>query len=110
MVLAIHRSSFLCSFSFFCSFLLNSQTQVQSFKKGVLKSATQDSIVNAHKKTQFTYAKINCALKDSSSDSPILENLMLTILASNASSSSTKLFECPHRKNDSIIAYNDLII
>ncbi|KAG5571659.1 hypothetical protein H5410_061425 [Solanum commersonii] len=44
---------------------------VQSFKKGVLNSATQDSIMNSHNKAQFTFAKIKCSLKDSSSDSPI---------------------------------------
>ncbi|KAG5571338.1 hypothetical protein H5410_061104, partial [Solanum commersonii] len=127
---AIHRSSFLHSFGFFCSFLRTlikskswthqhpqlklllvlKQTQVQPFKKGVLHSTTQDSIMNAHNKTQFTYAKINYALKDSSSDSPISKNGMLTILASNASLGSTRVFECPHRKNDSIFAHNDLII
>ncbi|KAG5595268.1 hypothetical protein H5410_036500, partial [Solanum commersonii] len=40
-------------------------------------------------KPKFTYAKIKCVLKDSSCDSPISTNLMLTILSSNASSSST---------------------
>ncbi|KAG5613712.1 hypothetical protein H5410_013536 [Solanum commersonii] len=35
--------------------------------------------------------KIKCALKDSSCDSPISKNLMLTILASNENSSSKKL-------------------
>ncbi|KAG5610011.1 hypothetical protein H5410_021292, partial [Solanum commersonii] len=51
---AILRSSFLHSFSCLCSFLLNSQTQVQPFKKGVSNSATQDSIINVHNKAQFT--------------------------------------------------------
>ncbi|KAG5599137.1 hypothetical protein H5410_030507 [Solanum commersonii] len=77
-------------------------TQVQLFKKGVSNSATQDSKMNAHKKTQLTYAKIKCALKDSTCDTPISKNLMLTILASNASLSSTKVFKCPHTRNDSI--------
>ncbi|KAG5610347.1 hypothetical protein H5410_021628, partial [Solanum commersonii] len=99
---AVLKSSFIRSFSFLCSFLPNSQTQVQPFKKSVSNSATQDSIMNAHNKTQFTYAKIKCALKDSSYDSLISKTLMLTILASNASSSSTILFKCPHTKNDSI--------
>ncbi|KAG5575767.1 hypothetical protein H5410_055901 [Solanum commersonii] len=63
------------------------------FKQGVLNSATQDSIMNAHNKTQFTYEKIKYALKDSSCDSPISTNPMLTILASNASSGSTKVFK-----------------
>ncbi|KAG5595450.1 hypothetical protein H5410_036682 [Solanum commersonii] len=75
---------------------------VQPFKKDVLNSATQDSITNAHNKTQFSYAKIKCALKDSSYDSPISKNLMLTILVLNASSSSTKVFKCPHTNDDSI--------
>ncbi|KAG5632575.1 hypothetical protein H5410_004292, partial [Solanum commersonii] len=78
------------------------KTQVLTFKKGVSNSATQDSIMNAHNKTQFTYAKIKCALKNSSCDSLISTNLMLTILASNASSSSTIVFKYPHPKNDSI--------
>ena len=84
----------------FC--LSSSKTQVQQFKKDVSNSATQDSIMNAHNKTQFTYAKIKCVLKVSSCDLPISTNLMLTILASNASSSSTIVFKCPHTKNDSI--------
>ncbi|KAG5631727.1 hypothetical protein H5410_003444 [Solanum commersonii] len=35
------------------------QTQVQSFKMGISNSATQDSIMNAHNKTQFTYERSN---------------------------------------------------
>ncbi|KAG5571354.1 hypothetical protein H5410_061120 [Solanum commersonii] len=54
------------------------------------KSATQDSIMNAHNKTQLTHGRINCALKDSSCDSPLSKNLKLTLLASDASSNSTK--------------------
>ncbi|KAG5595503.1 hypothetical protein H5410_036735 [Solanum commersonii] len=64
--------------------------------------------MNAHNKTQFTYAKIKCALKDSSCDSPISKNLMLTIVASNASPSSTKVFKCPHTRNESIFTHNGL--
>ncbi|KAG5586967.1 hypothetical protein H5410_047401 [Solanum commersonii] len=86
------------------------QTQVQLFKKGISNRVTQDSIMNAHNKTQFTYAKIKCALKDSSCDSPISKYLMLTILASNTSSSSTKVFKCPHTRNDSIFTHKCLII
>ena len=41
----------------FC--LSSSKTQVQHFKKDVSNSATQDSIMNAHKKTQLTHARIN---------------------------------------------------
>ncbi|KAG5571271.1 hypothetical protein H5410_061037, partial [Solanum commersonii] len=79
------------------------KTQVHQFKKDVSNSATQDSIMNAHKKYQLTWARINCALNDSSCDSPLPNNLKLTILASNASLSSTKVFKCPHKKNDSIV-------
>ncbi|KAG5610025.1 hypothetical protein H5410_021306 [Solanum commersonii] len=79
-----------------------SQTQVQLLNKDVSNSATQDSIMNEHKKTQITYAKIKCALKDSSCDSSVSTNLMLTILASNESSNSTIVFKCPYTKNDSI--------
>ncbi len=88
----------------FC--LSSSKTQVQQFKKDVSNSATQDSIMNAHNKTQLTHARINCALKDSSCDSPLPKNLKFTILASNASSSSTKVLKCPHTKNDSIFTHN----
>ncbi|KAG5611391.1 hypothetical protein H5410_022672 [Solanum commersonii] len=62
--------------------------------------------MNAHKKTQLTNAKINCALKESSCHSPISKNLKLTILASNASSSSTNMIKCPHTKDDSIFTYH----
>ncbi|KAG5580565.1 hypothetical protein H5410_051192 [Solanum commersonii] len=68
----------------------DSQTQVQSFKKGVSNSATQDSIMKIHKKIQITYAQINCVLKDSSCDTPLLDILMLAILATCASLRSTK--------------------
>ncbi|KAG5585082.1 hypothetical protein H5410_045516 [Solanum commersonii] len=60
------------------------------FKNDVSNSATQDSIMNVHNKTQLTHARINCILKDSSCDTSLLKILKLTILASNASSSSTK--------------------
>ncbi|KAG5632748.1 hypothetical protein H5410_004465, partial [Solanum commersonii] len=46
--------------------------------------------MNAHNKTQFTYARINCVLKDSSCDTPLPNILMLAILATCASSSSIK--------------------
>ncbi|KAG5599290.1 hypothetical protein H5410_030660 [Solanum commersonii] len=36
--------------------------------------------------------------------------LKLAIHASNASSSSTKVFECPHRKDDSMLTQKGLII
>ncbi|KAG5631454.1 hypothetical protein H5410_003171 [Solanum commersonii] len=54
--------------------------------------------MNAHIKTQLTHTRINCAIKDSSCDSPLPKNLKLTILASNASLSSTKVLKCPHIK------------
>ncbi|KAG5615277.1 hypothetical protein H5410_015101 [Solanum commersonii] len=76
--------------SFVSAFLFLFQTQVQPFKKGVSNSASQDSIMSAHNKTQFTYARINCVLKDSSCDTLLPKILMLAILATCASSSSTK--------------------
>ncbi|KAG5619774.1 hypothetical protein H5410_004992, partial [Solanum commersonii] len=42
--------------------------------------------MNAYNKTQFTYAMINCVLKDSSCDTPLPKILMLAILATCASS------------------------
>ncbi|KAG5611034.1 hypothetical protein H5410_022315 [Solanum commersonii] len=45
-------------------------------------------------KTQLTHTRINCVLKDSSYDTPLSKILKLTILGSNASSSSTKV--CPY--------------
>ncbi|KAG5585108.1 hypothetical protein H5410_045542 [Solanum commersonii] len=44
---------------------------------------------------KFSSAEMIC-------DSPLPKNLKLTILASNASLSLTKVFKCPHKKNDSI--------
>ncbi|KAG5572207.1 hypothetical protein H5410_061973 [Solanum commersonii] len=58
--------------------------------------------MNAHNKTQFTYARINCVLKDSNCDTPSPKILMLTILATCGSSSLTKVSKCPHVKNDFI--------
>ncbi|KAG5580773.1 hypothetical protein H5410_051400 [Solanum commersonii] len=75
--------------SFFSAILFFFETQVQPFKNDVSNSATQDSIMNIHNKIQITYAKINCALKDSGCDIPLSEILMLAILATCASSGST---------------------
>ncbi|KAG5595816.1 hypothetical protein H5410_037048, partial [Solanum commersonii] len=46
--------------------------------------------MSAQNKTQFTYARINCVIKDSSCDTPLPKILMLTIIGTCASSSSTK--------------------
>ncbi|KAG5576119.1 hypothetical protein H5410_056253 [Solanum commersonii] len=46
--------------------------------------------MNIHNTTQISHAKINYALKDSNSDTPIPKILMLAILATCVSSSSTK--------------------
>ncbi|KAG5587424.1 hypothetical protein H5410_047858 [Solanum commersonii] len=89
------------------SFLSSSKTQAQQFKKDTSNSATQDSIMNAHKKTQLTYARINCALKGSSCDSPLPKILKLTILTSNACSSSTKVLKCPTQR---MIPYSHTIL
>ncbi|KAG5631990.1 hypothetical protein H5410_003707, partial [Solanum commersonii] len=86
------------------------KTQVQQFKKDVSNSAAQDLIMNVHNKTQFTQARINFVPKDSSCDTLLPKILKLAILASNASSSSIKVFECPHTKNDSISTYKGLPI
>ncbi|KAG5609762.1 hypothetical protein H5410_021043 [Solanum commersonii] len=90
-------------------FIANFKSQVQHFKKDVSNSATQDSIMNADKKSQLTCTRINFALKDSICDSPLPKNLKLTILASNASSSSTKVLKCPHIKNVSIFTHIESI-
>ncbi|KAG5580821.1 hypothetical protein H5410_051448 [Solanum commersonii] len=66
--------------------------------------------MNAHNKTQLTHAKINCALKDSSCDLPLSKILKFTILASNASSSSTNVLKCPHNKDDFIFTHNSSTI
>uniref|UniRef100_M1DG64 Uncharacterized protein n=1 Tax=Solanum tuberosum TaxID=4113 RepID=M1DG64_SOLTU len=66
--------------------------------------------MNAHNKTQLTHARINCALKDSSCDSPLSKMLKFTILALNASSSSTKVLKFPHNKDDSIFTHNSSTI
>ncbi|KAG5585891.1 hypothetical protein H5410_046325 [Solanum commersonii] len=66
--------------------------------------------MNLHNKTHLTHARINFVLKDSSCDTPLSESLMLTMLVSNASSSSTKVFKCPHTWNDSIFTHNGSIV
>lgn len=62
--------------------------------------------MNVHKNTQLTHARMNCAPKESSCDSPLPKNLILTILASSARSGSTKVIKFPHTKNDSLITHN----
>ncbi|KAG5576715.1 hypothetical protein H5410_056849 [Solanum commersonii] len=76
--------------------------KIQLFRKGVSNSVTQDLIMNIHNEIQITYGNINCVVKDSSCDTPLSEILMLVISATCASSSSTKVFKCPHMKNDSV--------
>ncbi|KAG5577143.1 hypothetical protein H5410_057277, partial [Solanum commersonii] len=112
MDLAITRLSFLPFFSSLrsvlqLSVLALSSIQIprnqgfyiiQQFKKDVSNSVAQESIMNAHNKTQLTQARINCALKGSSCASPLSKILKFTMFASNASSSSTKVLKCPHTK------------
>ncbi|KAG5580567.1 hypothetical protein H5410_051194 [Solanum commersonii] len=76
-----------------------------SSERDVSNSATEDSIMNIHNKTQINHAKINCILKDSSSDTPLPKIHMLAILATYASSSSTKVSKCSHTKNNSIFTH-----
>ncbi|KAG5615913.1 hypothetical protein H5410_015737, partial [Solanum commersonii] len=52
--------------------------------------------MNAHNKAQFTYARITCVLKDSNCVTLLSQILMLVILATCASSSSTKVSKFPH--------------
>lgn len=59
----------------------SSKTQVQLFKMDVSNSASQESIMNAHKKSQLTHAKINFALRDSSFNSQLSKYFKFTILA-----------------------------
>ena len=66
--------------------------------------------MSAHNKTQLTHARINCALKYSSCVSPLWNILKLIILASNASSSSTKVLKCPNNKDHSMFTHNFSII
>ncbi|KAG5620020.1 hypothetical protein H5410_005238 [Solanum commersonii] len=63
--------------------------------------------MNIHNKTQITHAKINCVLKDSSCDTPLPKILMLSILATCASSNSTKIQLTQDQKGLSK-AYNGL--
>ena len=58
--------------------------------------------MNIHNKTHTTYSRINCVLKGSSCDTPLPKILMITILATNESSSSTILSEFPHTNDDPI--------
>ena len=88
----------------FC--LFSSKTQVHQLKKNVSNSATQDSIMNAHNKTQLTLARINYALKYSCCDTPLSKIFKLTILSSNASWSSTKVIKCPQIKKDFMFTHN----
>ncbi|KAG5631612.1 hypothetical protein H5410_003329, partial [Solanum commersonii] len=88
------------------------QDLVHSFSssKGCLKQCYTRLNHECTHKTQLTNARIHYVLKDSSCDTPLSKILKLTILASNASSSSTKVFKFSHTKNDSIFTHNGLII
>ena len=70
-------------------FLSSCKTQFQEFKQDVLNSATQDSIMSVYKKTKTTHAYLKHLLKDLSCDTLLPKILKLTILFTNASSSST---------------------
>ncbi|KAG5595620.1 hypothetical protein H5410_036852 [Solanum commersonii] len=107
----IRRSSGLLFFIFSAVlFLFANKTQVQQFKKGCLKQCYTRLNHECTYKTQFAHKKVKYALKVSSCDTPLSKILNLTILASNASSNSTKVFKCPHTKNDSIFTHNGLMI
>lgn len=89
-------------------YLPSSNIQVQKFKKDISKCDTQDSTMNVHKKTQFTCP--GCVVKGLSCDTPLEKILKFTIHSSNASSSSTKVFEFPHTMYDSRFTNNGFII
>ncbi|KAG5580208.1 hypothetical protein H5410_050835, partial [Solanum commersonii] len=55
--------------------------------------------MSAHNKTQFTYARITCVLKDSNCDTLLRNILMLPILATCARSRSAKVCKCPHESD-----------
>lgn len=58
--------------------------------------------------SRLTYSCKDQLFNDSSCDSLLSKNLKLTILSSNASSSTTKVFKFPHMKDDSIRTHNGL--
>ncbi|KAG5595138.1 hypothetical protein H5410_036370 [Solanum commersonii] len=64
--------------------------------------------MNVHNKPQFTHAMIKCVPKYSSCDTPLTNTLKLEILVSNENSRSTKVFEWPYTKHDSILTHNGL--
>ncbi|KAG5581038.1 hypothetical protein H5410_051665 [Solanum commersonii] len=63
------------------------KTEVRQFKKDVSNGATLDSIMNAHTRLNLLIC-----------DTPLSKNLKLTILTSNANSSSTKESNAPYKR------------
>ncbi|KAG5590358.1 hypothetical protein H5410_040872, partial [Solanum commersonii] len=63
--------------------------------------------MNTHNKTQFTYARINCVLKDSSCDTPLPKNLIIAILATCETSSSTKNATLTLKKRNTMHVFTD---
>ncbi|KAG5596032.1 hypothetical protein H5410_037264 [Solanum commersonii] len=103
-VLSVNRQRFLAmlmlqllrSFQFFCSFLrlsahASTKTNLSStVQKECLKQCYRRLNHECTHQNQFTYARINCLLKDLSCDTQLPKILMLAILATCASSRSTK--------------------
>ena len=78
-------------------------------QQGCLKSATHDSLVNVHDKTQFTYERMNFVLKESICDTLFPKILNLAVIFSNGSSNLTRTFEFHHKNDDSIFTHKGII-
>ena len=85
------------------------QNRCLAVQQGCLKSATHDSLVNVHDKTQFTYERMNFVLKESICDTLFPKILKLAVIFSNGSSNLTRTFEFPHKNDDSIFTHKGII-
>ena len=85
------------------------QNRSLAVQQGCLKSATHDSLVNVHDKTQFTYERMNFILKDSSCDTLLPKLLKVAVIFSNGSSNSIRTFEFPHKNDDSVFTHKGII-
>ncbi|KAG5631833.1 hypothetical protein H5410_003550, partial [Solanum commersonii] len=64
--------------------------------------------MNAHNKTQFTYASINCVLKDSSCDTPITKDSHARNTCYLCNQAQQEISKCPNIKNDFIFTHKGL--
>ena len=84
----------------FC--LFSSKTPVQQFKKDVSNSATKDSIMNAHNKTQLTHAR-SIVHSNTEVVTHHYQRFSSSRSCFNPSSSSAKVIKCPEIKNEYIL-------